>query len=38
VLCLARQKVLPRVLERTGYRFRHPTAEQALRWVTGTPQ
>ncbi|MFL6128190.1 MAG: TIGR01777 family oxidoreductase [Mycobacteriales bacterium] len=31
----AGQKVLPRVLERTGYRFQHRTAEQALRWVTG---
>jgi uncharacterized protein (TIGR01777 family) len=33
---LAGQKVRPRVLERTGYRFQHPTAEQALRWVTGS--
>ncbi len=32
---LAGQRALPRVLERTGYRFEHPTAEQALRWVTG---
>lgn len=35
--CLAGQKVLPGVLARTGYRFQHPTAEQALRWVTGRP-
>ena len=31
----AGQKVLPRLLQRTGYRFDHPTAERALRWVTG---
>jgi hypothetical protein len=24
------------VLQRTGYRFEHPTAEQALRWVIGS--
>ena len=34
----AGQKVRPGVLERTGYRFEHPTAEQALRWVTGRSQ
>jgi uncharacterized protein (TIGR01777 family) len=28
------QRVLPAVLERTGYRFEHGTAEQALRWAT----
>lgn len=33
---IAGQRVLPAVLERTGYRFQHPTAEQALRWVTGS--
>jgi hypothetical protein len=32
---LAGQRALPGVLQRTGYRFEHPTAEQALRWVTG---
>ena len=31
---LAGQRALPRVLQRTGYAFQHPTAEQALRWVT----
>jgi uncharacterized protein (TIGR01777 family) len=31
---IAGQRVLPRVLERTGYRFQHETAEQALRWAT----
>jgi NAD dependent epimerase/dehydratase family enzyme len=31
---IAGQRVLPRVLERTGYRFEHETAEQALRWAT----
>ena len=31
---IAGQRVVPRVLERTGYRFRHRTAEQALRWAT----
>lgn len=30
---VAGQRVLPRVLERTGYRFQHETAEQALRWA-----
>ncbi|HYT09875.1 MAG TPA: TIGR01777 family oxidoreductase [Mycobacteriales bacterium] len=30
-------RVLPRVLERTGYRFQHDTAEKALRWATGRP-
>jgi hypothetical protein len=30
--------VRPAVLERTGYRFEHSTAEQALRWVTGRSQ
>jgi uncharacterized protein (TIGR01777 family) len=29
------QRVLPRVLERSGYRFRHESAEKALRWATG---
>jgi NAD dependent epimerase/dehydratase family enzyme len=28
------QRVLPAVLERTGYGFEHTTAEQALRWAT----
>jgi uncharacterized protein len=31
---VAGQRVLPRVLEQTGYRFRHETVEQALRWAT----
>ena len=31
---IAGQRVLPRVLEGTGYRFQHETAEQALRWAT----
>jgi uncharacterized protein (TIGR01777 family) len=31
----AGQRVLPRVLETTGYSFQHPTAERALRWATG---
>jgi uncharacterized protein len=31
---LAGQRVLPRVLEQTGYEFRHDTAEKALRWAT----
>ena len=30
----AGQRVLPRVLQQTGYRFEHDTAEQALRWAT----
>jgi uncharacterized protein (TIGR01777 family) len=29
------QRVLPRVLQETGYNFLHQTAEQALRWATG---
>lgn len=29
------QRVLPKVLQDSGYRFRHDTAEQALRWATG---
>ena len=29
------QRVLPRVLQETGYSFEHQTAEQALRWATG---
>lgn len=29
------RRVLPKVLEQTGYRFRHDTAEAALRWATG---
>ena len=33
---VAGQRVLPRVLQQTGYRFRHETVEQALRWATGT--
>ena len=32
---VAGQRVLPRVLQRTGYRYRHETVEQALRWATG---
>ena len=32
---VAGQRVLPRVLEQTGYQFRHDTAEEALRWATG---
>lgn len=28
-------RVLPKVLEHTGYHFRHDTAEKALRWATG---
>ncbi|HEV7656914.1 MAG TPA: TIGR01777 family oxidoreductase [Mycobacteriales bacterium] len=28
------QRVLPRVLQDTGYRFQHRTAEEALRWAT----
>ena len=32
---VAGQRVLPRVLQDTGYRFRHQTAEQTLRWATG---
>jgi hypothetical protein len=31
---VAGQRVLPHVLEETGYRFQHETAEQALRWAT----
>ena len=31
------QRVLPRVLTGSGYRFEHDTAEQALRWATGRP-
>jgi uncharacterized protein (TIGR01777 family) len=31
---LAGQRVLPRVLEKTGYEFQHGTAETALRWAT----
>jgi uncharacterized protein len=31
---VAGQRVLPRVLQETGYAFRHETAEQALRWAT----
>lgn len=31
---IAGQRVLPAVLQRTGYRFQHETAEQALRWAT----
>ena len=30
----AGQRVMPRVLERTGYQFQHETAEKALRWAT----
>ena len=30
---VAGQRVLPRVLQETGYRFRHDTAEKALRWA-----
>jgi uncharacterized protein (TIGR01777 family) len=33
---VAGQRVLPRVLEETGYPFRHDTAEKALRWATGS--
>lgn len=32
---IAGQRVLPTVLQDTGYRFRHDTAEKALRWATG---
>ena len=32
---VAGQRVLPTVLRETGYRFRHDTAEKALRWATG---
>jgi len=32
---VAGQRVRPRVLEESGYRFRHETVEQALRWATG---
>ena len=32
---VAGQRVLPQVLEHTGYTFQHPTAEAALRWATG---
>lgn len=32
---LASSRVAPTVLERTGYRFRHPTLEQGLRHVLG---
>jgi uncharacterized protein (TIGR01777 family) len=32
---VAGQRVLPHALERSGYRFQHTTAEQALRWATG---
>lgn len=32
---VAGQRVLPAVLQDSGYRFRHQTAEQALRWATG---
>jgi uncharacterized protein (TIGR01777 family) len=35
---VAGQRVLPRVLLETGYRFRHETAEQALRWATDGAQ
>jgi uncharacterized protein len=35
---VAGQRVLPRVLQQTGYRFRHETVEQALRWATGAAQ
>lgn len=31
---VAGQRVLPAVLQNSGYRFRHPTAEQALQWAT----
>jgi uncharacterized protein (TIGR01777 family) len=32
---VAGQRVLPRMLEDTGYPFQHETAERALRWATG---
>ena len=32
---LPSHRILPGVLERTGYRFRHDTAEKALRWAAG---
>lgn len=32
---VAGQRVLPTVLQDSGYQFRHPTAEEALRWATG---
>ncbi len=36
-LLFSGQRVLPRVLEESGYRFRHPTLEVALRAVLGKP-
>ena len=35
---LPSHRILPGVLERTGYRFQHDTAEDALRWATGRPR
>ena len=32
---LSGRRVLPRVLECSGYRFHHDTTEKALRWATG---
>lgn len=34
---LASQRVLPTVLERIGFRFLHPTLEEALRFTLGRP-
>ena len=35
---LAGQRVRPHALEQSGFRFRHQTVEQALRWATGREQ
>jgi uncharacterized protein (TIGR01777 family) len=35
---LAGQRVLPKVLESSGYSFQHRTVEAALRWATGREQ
>lgn len=35
---VAGQRVLPTVLQDSGYRFEHGTAEQALRWATSQPK
>jgi uncharacterized protein (TIGR01777 family) len=35
---LMSQRVLPQALDRSGYPFRHRTAEAALRWATGRDQ
>lgn len=36
VMLLGGQRVLPRRLTAAGFRFRHPTLEEALRWELGT--